>query len=92
MDKDGTISGTVTGKRGTATILSGYASVDKFSFTINIPVEGNATDITFSGTFDATSLKGTLSLTGFSTEFTGTKPKANTLRGANADGVVEGAR
>jgi imidazolonepropionase-like amidohydrolase len=92
MDKDGTISGTVTGKRGTATILRGYASVDKFSFTINIPIEGSATDVTFSGTFDATALKGTLSLTGFSTDFTGTKPKANVLRGANADAVVEGAR
>jgi imidazolonepropionase-like amidohydrolase len=76
MEKDGTISGTVTGKRGVGTILNGYASVDKFSFTINIPVEGNPTDVTFSGTFDATSLKGSLSLTGFSTDFTGTKPGA----------------
>ncbi|HEY2352612.1 MAG TPA: amidohydrolase family protein [Candidatus Acidoferrum sp.] len=77
MQKDGTISGTVTGRRGTGTIISGYASVDKFSFTINIPVEGNPTDVNFTGSFDATSLKGALSLTGFSTDFTGTKPGAN---------------
>jgi hypothetical protein len=77
MEKDGTISGTVTGRRGTGTIISGYASVDKFSFTINIPVEGNPTDVNFTGSFDATSLKGALSLTGFSTDFTGTKPGAN---------------
>src|SRR5213079_1931203 len=39
MDRDGTISGTVTSKRGTASVISGYLSVDKFSFTINIPLE-----------------------------------------------------
>jgi imidazolonepropionase-like amidohydrolase len=73
MEKDGTIAGTVNGKRGLGTILNGYATVDKFSFTINIPVNGTAADVTFSGTFDANGLKGSLSLTGFSTDFTGTK-------------------
>jgi hypothetical protein len=53
--------------------VNGYATVDKFSFTINIPVNGTAADVTFSGTFDANGLKGSLSLTGFSTDFTGTK-------------------
>ena len=55
MASDGTLSGTVTSKRGTASIISGYLSVDKFSFTINIPIEGNPTDVMFSGTFDGTS-------------------------------------
>src|ERR1700730_17446495 len=73
MEKAGTISGTVTGKRGVGTILNGSASTDKFTFTINIPVEGTPTDITFSGTFDASSLKGSISLSGFSTDFTATK-------------------
>jgi imidazolonepropionase-like amidohydrolase len=77
MEKDGALSGTVTSKRGVGTILNGYATTDKFSFTINIPIEGNPTDVTFTGTFDATSLKGSLSVPGFSTEFTGTKPAAN---------------
>jgi imidazolonepropionase-like amidohydrolase len=77
MEKDGALSGTVTGKRGVGTILNGYATTDKFSFTINIPVDGNPTDVTFTGTFDATSLKGSLSVPGFSTDFTGTKPAAN---------------
>jgi imidazolonepropionase-like amidohydrolase len=77
MEKDGAISGTVTGKRGVGTILNGYATVDKFSFTINIPVEGTPTDVTFTGAFDATSLKGSLSVPGFSTDFTGTKPSAS---------------
>jgi imidazolonepropionase-like amidohydrolase len=76
MDKDGTVSGTVASKRGTTSIISGYLSVDKFSFTINIPLEGSAADVTFSGTFDGTSLKGSISVRGFSLEFTGVKPSA----------------
>jgi imidazolonepropionase-like amidohydrolase len=76
MSADGTLSGTVTNQRGTASVITGYASAEKFSFTINIPIEGTPTDVIFSGTFDATSLKGSLSVTGlgFSTDFTGTKP------------------
>jgi imidazolonepropionase-like amidohydrolase len=84
MEKDGTISGTVASSRGTGSILNGYASADKFSFSINIPIEGNLMDVTFSGTFDATSMKGLVSVTGFSTDFTGTKPGA--LSSASATG------
>jgi imidazolonepropionase-like amidohydrolase len=82
MDKDGTISGTLTSKRGTASIISGYLSVDKFSFTINIPIEGSPADVIFSGTFDGTSLKGTIRVQGFSLDFTGVKP------GAASSGMV----
>jgi imidazolonepropionase-like amidohydrolase len=84
MEKDGTISGTVTSSRGTGSILNGYASADKFSFSINIPIEGNPLDVTFSGTFDATSMKGLVSVTGFSTDFTGTKPGAHSSASATA--------
>jgi len=82
MEKDGTISGTVTSSRGTGSILNGYASADKFSFSINIPIEGNPLDVTFSGTFDATSMKGLVSVTGFSADFTGTKPGAHSSASA----------
>jgi imidazolonepropionase-like amidohydrolase len=88
MEKDGTITGTVTGKRGVGTILSGFATVDKFNFVINIPVDGNPTDVTFSGTFDATSLKGSLSVTGFSTDFTGTKSTAKPARTDTSAGAA----
>jgi hypothetical protein len=74
MEKEGTISGTLTSKRGTASIISGYLSVDKFSFTINIPIEGTPADVTFSGTFDGTSLKGSIRVQGITIEFTGAKP------------------
>jgi hypothetical protein len=42
MSSDGTISGTLTSKRGTATILNGYLSTDKFNFIINIPIGSSA--------------------------------------------------
>src|SRR5213080_1496588 len=79
MDKDGTISGTLTSKRGTASIISGYLSVDKFSFTINISIEGSAADVIFSGAFDGTSLKGTIRVQGFALDFIGVKPTNTTV-------------
>jgi imidazolonepropionase-like amidohydrolase len=90
MEKDGAISGTVASQRSGATsIISGYLSVDKFSFTINILIEGSPADVTFSGTFDGTSLKGTISGQGFSIDFTGVKPNANSAASA---AVLGGAR
>ena len=74
MASDGTLSGTTTSTRGTTSIISGYLSADKFTFTINIPIEGNPTDVVFSGTFDGSSLKGTIDVMGYSIDFTGTKP------------------
>jgi imidazolonepropionase-like amidohydrolase len=87
MDKDGTISGTITSKRGTTSIISGYLSVDKFSFTINIPLQGSPADVTFSGTFDGTSLKGNIRVQGFSLEFTGVKPGAASSTMVNLGGA-----
>jgi len=78
MAPDGTLSGTTTGKRGTATIITGYASAEKFSFTINIPIQGSNEDVTFSGTFDKDTMKGTISVLSFSIEFAGTRPSAST--------------
>jgi hypothetical protein len=81
MEKDGTVSGTVSGKRGTTSIISGYLSGDKFSFTINIPLDQGPSDATFTGIFDGTSLKGSISVLGFSIDFTGVKPGNSVLRG-----------
>ena len=77
MEKDGSISGTITGKRGTSLIITGYLSVDKFSFTINILLEGSPADVIFSGTFDGTSLRGNISVQGISLDFTGVKSPGN---------------
>jgi hypothetical protein len=74
MASDGSLLGTIVSTRGTANIISGYLSVDKFSFTINIPIEGSPADVLFTGTFDGTTMKGSISVQGFETDFTGTKP------------------
>jgi hypothetical protein len=81
MEKDGSVSGTLTSRRGTANIISGYLSVDKFSFTINIVLDQGATDVIFSGTFDGTTLKGSISVLGLSLDFTGVKPGQTLLGG-----------
>jgi len=74
MASDGSLSGTLSSSRGTANIISGYLSADKFSFTINISIEGSPSDVVFSGTFDGTTMKGTISVQGIVIDFTGTKP------------------
>ena len=78
MAKDGTLTGTVSSRRGTTSIISGYLSRDKFSFTINVPVQGSPADVVFGGTFDGTSLKGSINVIGFSIDFTGVKPTVET--------------
>jgi hypothetical protein len=77
MSSDGTITGTLSSKRGTASILSGYLSGEKFHFVINIMIGQSFADVTFNGTFDGTTLKGNISVQDFSTDFTGTKPTNN---------------
>jgi hypothetical protein len=77
MASDGTINGTLTSKRGTATILSGYLSADKFNFVINISIGPSFADVTFNGTFDGTSIKGTINVQEFSIDFTGVKPASS---------------
>lgn len=74
MDKDGTISGSLSSPRGTANIISGYLSSDKFNFTINIVLDEGPTDVTFSGTFDGKALRGSIAVLGMSLDFTGVKP------------------
>lgn len=84
MSSDGTITGTLSSKRGTATILSGYLSADKFNFVININIGPSFSDVSFSGTFDGTSLKGIISVEGYSIDFTGAKPTQNSSVAENA--------
>jgi hypothetical protein len=81
MDKDGAISGSLTSTRGTASIISGHLSGEKFTFTINMVLDQGPTDVTFDGTFDGAALKGSIAVLGMSIDFTGVKP------GTTASGV-----
>jgi len=77
MSSDGTITGTLTSKRGTASILSGYLSADKFNFVINISIGPTFADVSFNGIFDGTSIKGTINVQDLSIDFTGVKPTSS---------------
>jgi hypothetical protein len=82
MSADGTLSGTLSSKRGVATIISGYASADKFNFVINMPIQGSPTDVSFSGTFEKDTIKGSIAVMSFSIDFTGTRPGGSTRSGS----------
>ena len=84
MASDGTITGTLTSKRGTASILSGYLSADKFNFVINISIGPSFADVRFNGTFDGTSLKGTINVQDISIDFTGVRPTNNNSLAENS--------
>src|SRR5215469_3461685 len=88
MDKDGSISGSLSSPHGNASIITGYLSGDKFSFTLNVVLDQGPTDVTFSGTFVGTSLKGSISVLGMSLDFTGVKP-GNAVSDA---GILGGAQ
>jgi hypothetical protein len=79
MASDGSLSGSLSSPRGNANIISGYLSADKFSFTINISLEGSPTDVVFTGTFDGTTMKGSISVQGLDIDFNGTKPGHTTV-------------
>jgi len=74
MRPDGTLSGSVASDHGTGSVFSGWVSGEKFSFSINISIEGSSSDVVFTGTFEGTSMKGSIQAMGYNFEFTGTKP------------------
>ncbi|HKE07752.1 MAG TPA: amidohydrolase family protein [Candidatus Acidoferrum sp.] len=77
MEPDGTLTGMVSSEHGTGTVFSGWVSGDKFSFTINVQIEGNAGDVLFTGTLEGNSMKGTIQAMGYTLPFTATKPDAS---------------
>ena len=92
MASDGELSGSITSNRGTASIISGALAGDKFTFTVNISLEDTPTDVVFTGTFDGTTMKGSISVQGYNIDFTGTRPgsKASSeLSSANAAGDAQ---
>ena len=74
MQPDGTLTGSVTSDHGTGSVFSGWVSGDKFNFKINILIEGSSSDVIFTGTFEGTSMKGSIQAMGYTFEFSGTKP------------------
>jgi len=75
MTEDGTLSGTLTGQRGTASITTGWVSGNKFSFTVSIAMGPRTVDATYTGTVEGNKMSGTVSLGPMSVDFTGTRPQ-----------------
>jgi hypothetical protein len=94
MASDGTLSGTLTSRRGTTSIIDGHLTVDKFSFTINIPIEDSPTDIVFSGTFDGAVIKGNIHVAsvGVDIDFTGAKAPTHSMESVESSNVQGAAR
>jgi hypothetical protein len=91
MASDGSLSGTLSSKRGTQTIFNGQLSADKFSFTINVVLEDGPADAVFTGTFDGTTLKGNIHVVGIDIDFTGTKSPTHSsaaVQSEDAQGAV----
>ena len=75
MAEDGTLSGTVTGPRGTTSISSGWVSGSKFSFTLTFSVGARTIEATYSGTIEGKNISGTISVGARTSEFSGTRPE-----------------
>jgi hypothetical protein len=91
MARDGSLSGTVSSKRGTQNILSGSLSTDKFTFTINVVLDDGPADAVFTGTFDGTTMKGNIHVVGIDIEFTGVKAPTRSIASegsTNSQGIV----
>jgi imidazolonepropionase-like amidohydrolase len=76
MESDGTLTGTVSSNRGSGSVFNGWVSGEKFTFTINLEIEGGTNDVVFTGTFEGSSMKGSIQAMGYTFDFTGSKPPA----------------
>jgi imidazolonepropionase-like amidohydrolase len=77
MAEDGTLSGTVSAPLGSAPVANGWVSGSKFSFEATVPMGEQPVTFTFSGSVEGSSIKGTMSSSRFSGDFTGTRPTAS---------------
>jgi imidazolonepropionase-like amidohydrolase len=76
MAEDGTLSGSVTGQRGTASITSGWVSGNKFSFTVSIAAGPRTFEATYTGTVEGNKMTGSVGMGPMSIQFTGTRPES----------------
>ncbi|MBI2956463.1 MAG: amidohydrolase family protein [Acidobacteria bacterium] len=85
MAEDGTLSGSITGPRGEASISSGWVSGNKFSFTVRFSVGPRTLEATYSGTVEGDKMTGSVTVARQTVEFTGTRaapPKQDTAGAA----------
>lgn len=76
MAEDGTLSGSLSSPRGSASLSSGWVSGTKFSFTVSITMGTRTIEGTYTGTVEGNHMTGAVSFEPGSTDFTGVRPEA----------------
>jgi hypothetical protein len=76
MAADGSITGTLSSQLGTVPITRGRMNGNQFSISISVPLNGDATEITLTGTMTGNQLSGSMSVLGQMLDFTGRRPGA----------------
>jgi imidazolonepropionase-like amidohydrolase len=70
---DGTLSGTISSRMGSAPLTKGSVSGARFTFGFTMTIDTGPADASVSGTIEGNSIKGTLSIAGLDLDFTGTR-------------------
>ncbi len=73
MAEDGTLTGTLAGTRGSASISSGWVSDNKFSFTVTQSLGPRSTEVTYTGTVEGDRMRGSVGMGPATIEFTATR-------------------
>jgi imidazolonepropionase-like amidohydrolase len=76
MAEDGTLSGTVTGPRGTASLTGGWVSGTQFHFTLSLSMGPRTVEASYTGTVEGERLTGAARFGRVSSDFTGTRSSA----------------
>ena len=70
---DGSLTGTITSPMGTVPITHGSVTGNSFTFGATMPSGPRSVSLSFTGTVEGTSLKGTMTAGNFTGEFSGTR-------------------
>jgi len=91
MAEDGTLTGSVSGSRGEASISEGWVSGHDFSFTVAMSMGGRSMEAVYTGTVEGEEMEGNVSMGRFSQEFTGTKTAGAAVAAAEPAEAEEAA-
>ena len=85
MGADGALAGSITTEHGIAAISTGSLTGNRFTFTATMQSNTGPLAITFSGTIEGNTLKGSISSPQFNGELSGTRPTGPTSSNPDDD-------
>jgi hypothetical protein len=71
------LSGTLQSPLGSAEIANGSTGADGFRFTVVVNIQGQSTEVTFTGTATGNTMSGSATTAQGAATFTGTRPGSN---------------